>query len=134
MIVTSDQPKIKAWICNKLRWTPTPEMMAIGKTDANGNIVGAVGYDNYNGAICEVHTAGEPAYLTKEFLRVVCDYPFNVLGCSSVMATVDSSNVRSKTLLRRMGFKELAVVEHGTRTGNLHIMQLKRQDCRWLEV
>lgn len=133
MIQTAEQDVMKAWLYERLQWVPSPYARTIGSVAPDGTLRGVVGYDHWNGASLEMVIAGEAGWLNKTFLRVAFDYPFNVLNCNVVMVSVASSNPRSLGIATRLGFKIECTIPKAHKTGDLHILSLRKEDCTWLE-
>lgn len=126
------QSALAAWLCQRIGYVGTPHLRCLGAVK-DGRLIGCVGYDDWNGASCQMHMAGEPGWLTRSFLRAAFAYPFLEAGCRTVLAVVAASNARALDIDRRLGFREVARLEEAAPDGDLVVMQLRRNDCRWLE-
>lgn len=93
----------------------------------------AVGYNAFIGRTCCMHTVIQrPDLVAPSMVREAFEYPFVVCGCEAVLGLVDSANEPAMQLDRRLGFTELARIEHGGIDGDLVVLQMRRADCRWL--
>lgn len=101
----------------------------------NGQMVGGVLYDNFTGRAIQMHVAsdGTRHWLNREFLRMVFDYPFRQLGVNKVIGIVDSANADALKFDLHLGFVTEAVIKDAGKHGDLHILSMTRQQCRFLE-
>jgi len=110
-----------------------PEDIVISRVTSEGNLAGGVVFNNYTGASIEVHVAGfSPNWLCREFLWVVFDYAFNQLKVSKTFGLVSSKNQRALAFDYKLGFKYVTTVPGYFRDGNLVIVDMDRETCRWL--
>ena len=131
MIVTSNQDVLATWLCKKIGYTPTPHIKCIGQIDET-RIVGCVGFDNYNGASCMMHVAGEGNWCTRSLLWAAFDYPFNVMRCKVVFGLVPSGNQVAIHFNKRLGFKVLDIIHDAHPDGALVLMAMRSDECRYL--
>lgn len=133
MIATHDQVTLSNWLCSRIGLVPTSDLKCIGNV-LNGHLKGVVGYDNYNGASIMMHSAGDDPWLTKQMLRAVFDYPFNVCKCNVVIGLVPSGNLQARKFNEHIGFKVQCVLEGAHPDGALVLMTMKRGECRFLDL
>lgn len=134
MIETADTVRLKEWLCPRLKMVPTPQLQVIGNVDPITNdILGVVGYDDYTGASCTVHAAGEAGWLSKTMLWVMFDYPFNQLNCNVILAATLSTNAHALKWNSKLGFKTECVLKGAHPRGDLVIRSLYKKDCKWLK-
>lgn len=129
---TVRQAALAEWLHARIGYVGTPNMRCLGAV-RDGRLIGCVGYDDWNGASCQMHMAGEPGWFTREFLRAAFRYPFVDGDCRVVLGIVDGQNERALDINRRLGFEQVARIEEGSPTGALVIMQMRRERCRWLK-
>ncbi len=132
MIVSAPQRELAQWLCERIGYMPTPHIRCIGNVSRDGKILGVVGFDGWNGASCQMHVAGEGNWVTRELLHAVFDYPFNVAGCRVVLGLVPSGNERALRFDKRVGFNEVARIEHAHPDGALIVLEMRREACRYL--
>jgi hypothetical protein len=98
-------------------------------------LLGGVIYTDYTGASVQMHMAGfSPHWMTREFLWMAFDYPFNQLDCKKVFGHVPESNTTALEIDRKLGFKEVAKIEDVFPDGACYVLALAREDCRWLKL
>ena len=97
----------------------------------DGKIVAGVIYESFNKASIVCHIAIE-GRINAEYLAAIFDYPFNVCGVNKIIVTVAGSNNRSLGLVKNMGFEEAAKIGSAHPTGDLVILTIPRDRCRFL--
>lgn len=101
----------------------------------DGRLLGGVIYQGYTGASIEMHVAGFwPQWLNKSMLFVVFGYPFYQLGCLKVIGRVNENNKRALEFDLKLGFNEEARIRDVYPEGDLLILSMRRDECRWLNL
>jgi RimJ/RimL family protein N-acetyltransferase len=127
------QKEMRDFIVARTGIATTEHFVCIGR-EKDGELVAVVGYDNYTGTSIEMHVASKGDYwMTKSFLRAAFDYPFNVCNCKVVIGVVSSESKEALRLGHHLGFKTQTVIEDAHPDGALHILVMRRKDCRWLQ-
>lgn len=104
-----------------------------GRTMRMDDVGVAVGFTGFVGKACCVHTViKRPELVTRSVLRDVFNYPFNIAGCEVVLATIDSTNTAALRLNRKLGFKDVVTFPGAGLDGDLVLLALSRDDCRWI--
>lgn len=111
---------------------PTPHLRCIGNVTREGKILGVVGFDGWNGASCQMHVAGEGNWVTRELLRATFEYAFKVAGLKVVLGLVPSGNANALRFDRHIGFSEVARIKDAHPDGELIVLELRRENCRYL--
>lgn len=108
------------------------DFVALGRV-REGQLLGVVGYNNFTGTSCHMHMAGEEGrWFSREFLYEAFRYPFETLGLTMVFGVVPSGNIRALRIDAKLGFRELIYIPGAHPDGGIHILQMKREECRWL--
>lgn len=98
----------------------------------DGHIAGGVVYNAFIKTSMFIHMAGtEDNWATREFLWMVYDYPFNVLGVTWLYGLVDPMNTRALDVDIRMGFKEVSRIPGALGDRDLIVVGMRREWC-WL--
>jgi hypothetical protein len=109
--------------------------VVISNVDKDGKLLGGVTYDGFTGGSIFMHQAGfTPKWLSRAMLWVVFDYPFNQLNVKKVCGTIPSYR---KTLLEfneRLGFKEECRIKDAYPDGDMIVLSMPREECRWLSI
>ncbi len=97
-------------------------------------LLGGVIYNSFNcGGSINIHMAGfAPFWANKDMLWMAFDYPFNQLCVKKVIALVPATNNRALEIDKKMGFKEEARIADVYNDGDLIVLGMYREHCRWL--
>lgn len=133
-VVTDNQDHLRGWITGVLGMQFSPYATFIGQ-EIDGEIKAVVAYDNIMDKSCLMHTAAiVPNWISKDLLWACFDYPFNKLGLRVILASVASTNEEALKLDRHLGFKDKAYIQDAHADGDLVILAMRREDCRWLDI
>lgn len=62
------------------------DFQALGRVGVDGKLIGVVGYNGFCGQTCQIHTADEGHWVSRELIKVTFDYPFRQLGMEHLFA------------------------------------------------
>ena len=133
-VTTENQRYLGEWLVRILNF-PLPETtQCIGQLK-DGNLVAVAGYTNFMPKACEIHigSVGEH-WANKDFIWAVFDYPFNKLGLSVILGQICADNTEALKLNRHLGFKVVAEIPDAHMSGDLVIMAMKKEECRFLNI
>ncbi len=133
--IVYDAERIGRWVCERTGGVYDGLGSAIG-LERDGEIVGGVLFDNYNGRSICMHVAsnGTGHWITPEFLRQVFHYPFIQLGVSVIIGQVDSTNSAALSFDEAIGFKLEHVIPDAGKFGDLVILTMRPAQCRFLKL
>lgn len=131
MIVT-DKDRIGRWVCERTGGLYEPTSAAAIGWEVDGELVAGTLYDQFNGRSICMHVAAEKP-VTRTFTRTCFDYPFNQLGVQKVIGLVDSTNDSALRFDLHLGFVEEARVKDAGKFGDLILLTMTRQQCRWIQ-
>lgn len=138
-IVLGQREVLVPWLKQRAQATFDPtDCETIGLVDEDTRTILAVAaYENYtgvNGSV-QVHLAGDgKRWMNRDFLWVGFDYPFNVLKVKKLLGQVPSWNTAALRLNAHFGYKTEHVIEGYYPNGNLVIVSMVKEDCRWLRI
>jgi len=133
-VVTDNQDHLRGWISGVLGMKFSPYATFIGQ-EIDGEVKAVVAFDNVLDKSCMMHTAAiVPNWISKDLLWACFDYPFNILKVKVILASVASTNEEALKLDRHLGFKDKAYIEDAHIDGDLVILAMRREDCRWLDI
>lgn len=133
-VVTADQDYMRSWLSNKLGEKLPENTTCIGQ-EKDGNLIAVIGYCGFRAKSCLMHVAAiDENWISKDLLWATFDYPFNKLGVSVILATVSSNNKEALKLDRHLGFVDKAYIEDAHEDGDLVILAMRRENCRWLDI
>jgi len=133
-ITTDNQDYLRAWIERILFQKMPPEAKFIGQVK-DDQVVAVVAYYAFLPNACSMHigSVGEH-WMSKDLLWACFDYPFNKLEKKVILATLDAANEEAVRLNRHLGFQDKCVINDAHENGDLLIMTMKREDCKWLSL
>lgn len=101
-----------------------------------GVVLAGVIYQQYTGRSVQMHVAAwHPNWLSRDFLWVLFNYPFEQLGCKVVIAAVATSNFRAMKLDLKLGFKaQITIPDVFDDGAGITMMTMRRDECRWLNL
>jgi RimJ/RimL family protein N-acetyltransferase len=133
-VVTDNQEHLRGWITGVLGMQFSPYATFIGQ-EIDGEVKAVVAFDNILDKSCEMHTAAiVPNWISKDLLWACFDYPFNILKVKVILASVASTNTEALKLDRHLGFVDKAYIEDAHIDGDLVILAMRRENCRWLDI
>ena len=102
--------------------------------ERDGEVVGGVLYERFNGTGIWAHVAGVGRWVTKDYLREAFAYPFVQLGVRYIWGWVDESNEKARRFDEHLGFKPHALLTGAAKDGgDVIIYRMTREDCRFLQ-
>lgn len=133
MIVTENQQELKDWANKRSKLPDFADAVCLGQKFEDVRAV--VQYCGFNGKSCLMHIVSEGnGWMTKNFLWAAFDFPFNKLGVKVIIATIARTNKRSLRLSRHLGFQEVATIADAHDEGDLVILEMRPQHCKWLQI
>lgn len=132
-LVFNQNERISDYLIKKKAGNIFYNFQAIG-VEKDGELVGGVIYDSYEiGYRCAMSCAGETGWITRKFLNIFFDYPFNQLKVKVITASALSGNIDSCRVLEGCGFKEQVRIPEASKDGDLIIYAMYREDCKYLK-
>jgi len=131
-VIVFDTDRIGQWVCERTKGAYEPGTSKAIGFETDGTLTAGVLYDMFNGRSVCMHVAIEKP-VTREYTRVCFDYPFNQLGVVKVIGLVDSTNAKALRFDKHLGFVEEARIVDGGRIGDLVLLTMTRQQCRWIK-
>jgi RimJ/RimL family protein N-acetyltransferase len=112
-------------------WTPVGRT-ALGHIK-DGEVKWAAIYDNYEKASIQVHLAiSDPKVVTRQAISEVFEYPFYQLRVKKLIGIVNSQNASALAFDLRLGFEVEAVIKDAYDMGDMYILSMTQEQCRWL--
>ena len=134
MIVTDNQPCLLEWASKVLDLQFSSDAVAIGQV-IDGSLRAVVVYCNFQGKSCQTHICSTGQHwMSKRFLWAIFDYPFEKLKLKVILGVIAGNNEKSLKLSRHLGFKEIAKIPDAHKDGDLVIMTMKPEECKWLNL
>lgn len=132
-ITTENQSQLRDWLSEVGKFEYPQETACIGQ-EKDGKLIAVLGYNNLTPNSCQIHVASTDVYwLNKDLLFAIFDYPFNKLGVKVILAPIYKGNTKSLNLCRKLGFEQVADIPYGHPEGDLIVVAMKRNQCKWLQ-
>lgn len=125
------------WVCSRTGDGPFwPDGSSTIGLEKDGELVAGVVFDDYNGVSCCIHVAsdGTRRWLNREYLWFTFHYAFNQLGVRKLIGKVTADNASALRFDRHLGFVEEARIRDACEGGDLIILTMTREQCRFLGV
>ena len=132
MIVCDRQDELGEWLCKRTGGQYVKGAEVYIGLETAGSIVAVAAYSDFNGASCRVHL-GIEGKITPEFLWYGFYYPFETLKVKKLIGLVASTNKKALALDKHFGYVEEAVIKDAVPDGDLHILTMTKEQCRFLE-
>jgi RimJ/RimL family protein N-acetyltransferase len=131
-VTTENQKKLRSWLSEVGKFEYPQNTACIGQ-EKDGELIAVVGYNCFLPNSCQIHVAStDVRWLSKNLLFAIFDYPFNKLKVKVIIAPICKDNVKSLNLCRKLGFEQVADIPYGHPNGDLIIVTMKRNQCKWL--
>ncbi len=106
----------------------------ISRTSSSGELLGGVIYESMISNCVFMHQAGfSKNWMSPDMLWLLFHFPFCQLGLGKVCGTVPSSKPELVDFNRRLGFEVEARIVDAYKDGDLVIMSMRKENCRWLK-
>lgn len=119
------------WINERVGLARSEDFRAIGRVK-DGKLVAVSAFTGYNGASLQMHFAVEGCLMSRRHLQESFRYAFEICDCKVVFGMVPAGNTRALEIDLRLGFEEVANIAGAHPDGSLHILMMRRENCRWL--
>lgn len=134
MIILNDLEAAKQ-IGSKSGFIYNPESDVCLARFKGDQLLGGIIYTGFTGSSIAMHVAGfVPDWVNKEMLWAAFDYPFNQLKVKKVFGEVPADNMKALEFDRKLGFKEEARIKDVYPEGDLVVLAMYRDECRWLKM
>lgn len=136
MIVFNDKEHGAA-IANRVPrvFNPTGDVVISNVSDHTGKLLGGVIFEGYTGTCIFMHQASwSRHWLSNDMLWAAFDYPFVQLKVSKVAGTVPSTDPLLVDFNKRLGFVEECRIKGAYPGGDMLVMTMDVENCRWLKL
>ena len=129
-MILLNQQSLKDWAI-KHQIPTSDDAHYIGQV-LDGQIKAVVVYCGFFGKSCMIHVGAEGQHwMTKDYLKEVFNYPFNKLKLKVIIGTVAGSNKKALKLNRHLGFRDVATISDAHDDGDLVILEMRPEYCKW---
>ncbi len=107
--------------------------------ERDGELIAGIVYNEFNHCNINMHVAAIGGnWMTREFLRIAFDYPFNQCEVRRITGFVEDDNEAALRFDKHLGFKYETrlegAYEHDGKVGDIIVLKMLREDCRWLNI
>lgn len=137
-IIRFNRPEDGAWIMERAghgvyneRIDQAIAVHRVDEVDGSSTLAGGVVYNLFLETAVMLHMAGdETNWATRDFLWMVYDFAFNVMGVTWCLGLIDATNTRAIDIDKRMGFHELTRLPRILKGGaDLIVLGMERHEC-----
>lgn len=133
-VIVGQDERVGPWVCERTGGTWIPGRGSTIGLEEDGELIAGTLYEDYNGANVNVHLAGiGKKWLNREFLWFCFYYPFEQLKVKRLTGIVPSCNDDAMRFDLHIGFRHETTLKDAHPKGDIHILVMRREDCRWLE-
>jgi hypothetical protein len=112
-----------------------PQLHTVISRSVGGVLLGGVVFTDHNERSCQMHQWGRTKHWgCPDMLWVCFHYPLVQLGYDCVLGTVREGDGSTYRINLKYGFVEVARIKSACPSGALIIMQMMKEDCRWLSL
>ena len=104
--------------------------------EEDGRLIAGVVYNEWNKVNINMHVASDKTarWMTREYLWMCFDYPFNQLKVKRITAFIEDENTEAIRFDTHLGFKYETRMKDAYVNGDILIYVMRREDCRWLNI
>lgn len=126
------QAEYKTWLEQALNIELTEKSAFIANVDGS-QILGVVGFTNYNKDNIEIHMVGNSKYwITRPLIKSVFSYVFNQLKCVRCTGLVKADNELALSIDKRLGFIQEGILRQADDGQDVIIVGMLKNECRWI--
>lgn len=108
---------IQTWIAKRAGWATCVCMTAIG-VEHGGTLVAGAMFNEHSGPNIAVHIAVINPYAFRVLLKGIYRYAYNQLHCSRLTIIIESTNMRMRSIAKRLGAVHEGTLAGASRTGD----------------
>lgn len=133
-LVIDDHTRVAQWVaeragCSAHAWAG---YVGIGVEQA-GELLGGVVLESFTGSNANIHVAGVGRHwLNRALLFTVFDYAFNQLGLRRLTGYVQANNTNALRFDTHLGFVQEAIIRDGAPSGDVIVLAMYPETCRYL--
>lgn len=136
-LVLDQHERVAQWVaeqahCSEHAWAG---YVCVGLEDADGMLVAGIVLESFTGRSANMHVAGVGRnWVNRNLIQTCFIYVFNKLGLKRINGLVPASNPTALAFDLHLGFKLEHTIIDGASDGDLHILGMRREDCRFLPL
>jgi hypothetical protein len=133
MYARAVKPHEFQWLVDRVGCHLTPDAKGILVEDSAGRIRACAVFDWWTANAAQAHLAVDEPIALRTLCAAAFPWFFDTIGYGVLLGFVQGANTRAIRLDKHLGFREVRRVVDGAAKGeDLVILEMRRQDCRWL--
>lgn len=128
MLITEIEP-IMELVCPEAKCPYHGGYTGIGLYE-DGYVKSGFLFEGFNGVNIIAHAAGEK--WTRKQIKFAFGYCFNQLKANRITVKIMQTNEKSLRFVKRLGFEHEATLEGYEPDGDVIIMRMFKQNCKWI--
>lgn len=113
----------------------SPGVETVVSRSEQGMFVGGVIFSNYTGTSLCIDVAGlRPNWCNRNLIWMTFAYPFLQMKCKVLIGRLSSNNKAAVKFDTHIGFREIARIPDGVPNGDLVLLVMYREECKWLNL
>lgn len=101
----------------------------------HGELYGGVIFGQYTGSSMAIHMAGfRQNWCNRDMVWVAFHYPFVQLGVTKLFGQVGLHRPEVIKIDLQLGFKQEAIIKDVYPEGDMMLLSMYRDDCKWLSI
>jgi len=136
-LVLDQHERVANWVaeqtgCSAHAWAG---YVCLGLEDEHGMLIAGIVLESFNGRNANAHIAGIGRHwMNRNMLTSFFHYAFNHLKLTRLTGLVPRSNFSARAFDEHAGFKYECTLVDGAADGDLDVLVMRREDCRYLPV
>ena len=131
--LSTDKHLIGPWVFRRVQKTWAPEGREVVGLVKGEEVLGGMVFEDYTGACMSVHMALAHEHVPVRKLLIACaQYAYNDMGVHKLLGLVRASNLPALKFDLRIGFKAEAIIKDVYPDGDLVVLSMTRDDCKFV--
>lgn len=134
-LVLDQHERVAQWVaeqagCSAHAWAG---YVGLGLEDERGMLVAGIVLESFTGRSANMHVAGVGKnWVNRNLIQTCFLYVFKHLGLKRITGLVPASNTEALAFDLHLGFTLEHTMIDGAKDGDLHILGMRKEDCRFL--
>jgi hypothetical protein len=101
----------------------------------DGELLGGTIFSDFTGTSLCMHVTGiAPNWLSRNLMWVTFSYVFVQCRCVVALGRVATTNKEAMNFNHRIGFEDVATIKDAVPGGDVIILQMRKENCKWLSL
>lgn len=134
-LIYGQDDRLIQWAFERMAFTARSDAKAIGwGNETTGSLNAVVIWDGFSECDCNIHVCSDETghWLRRPLLLATFSHPFLQWGCRRVTTLTHENNAAALRFNRHLGFKQEGVCRNAAPDGDIIIMGMLREECRYI--